>query len=92
MNTSHTPGPWTYGYNGAYGYCITTRGGTHIATSILYKKDGGEANARLIAAAPELLSALQALCDAQQHGDVASWANEWDAAYAAISKATGEQA
>lgn len=54
----HTPGPWTFGYYGCSGYCIQG-GGQHIATSILYKKDGGEANARLIAAAPELLEALQ---------------------------------
>ena len=30
-----------------------------------------EANARLIAAAPELLAALQAIADAGEHGDLA---------------------
>lgn len=58
--SGHTPGPWTFGYFGCNGYCIQG-GGKHIATSILYKKDGGEANSRLIAAAPELLAALQAI-------------------------------
>jgi hypothetical protein len=50
----HTRGPWTFSYYGFNGYCITTVGGTHLATSILYKRDGGEANARLIATAPEM--------------------------------------
>jgi hypothetical protein len=61
-DAKHTPGPWSYGYYGCSGYCVNG-GGQHIATSILYKRDGGEANARLIAAAPEMLAALQALLD-----------------------------
>lgn len=52
-------------------------------------KERAEANARLIAAAPELLEALQKLCAIQESGDVACWAGEWDQARAAIAKATG---
>lgn len=35
----------------------------------------------------ELLEALKDLCALQEHGSVASWAAEWDAAKAAIAKA-----
>jgi hypothetical protein len=50
------------------------------------------ADARLIAAAPDLLEALQKLCAMAEHNDVACWDAEWDSARAAIVKATGEQA
>jgi hypothetical protein len=58
--SKHTPGPWTFNYVGSHGYCIYAGapGGRHIGGSYLYKKDGGEANARLMAAAPALLAAL----------------------------------
>jgi hypothetical protein len=63
MSAQHTPGPWTADWNsGSHGYTIA---GDHIAIgtafSLLGKRYGtGEAsaNARLIAAAPELLAAL----------------------------------
>jgi hypothetical protein len=48
-----------------------------------------DANARLIAAAPDLLEALKKLCDMADDGDVACWVAEWDKARAAITKATG---
>lgn len=85
MSAQHTPGPWTFGYTGASGYCIYGAG-QHIAISILYKKDGGEANARLIAAAPELLEALR-LCAgfAEAYGQPETR----DQVRAAIAKATG---
>lgn len=47
-----------------------------------------DANARLIAAAPELLQALQDLLVLAENG-VESWRSEWDQARAAIAKATG---
>jgi hypothetical protein len=52
----------------------------------------GEANVRLIAAAPDLLAALQDLCETieREASDVDSWAGrQLDAARAAIAKATG---
>ena len=73
MSAQHTPGPWTFGYYGCNGYCIQG-GGQHIATSILYKKDGGEANARLIAAAPDLIAFAHRLaqCEIPEAEDYAA--------------------
>lgn len=55
MNTTHTPSPWfTQQSTGL----LRGKNGEHIATIHPVKKEQ-EANARLIAAAPELLEALQ---------------------------------
>lgn len=58
-----------------------------------------EANARLIAAAPELLAACQALVRYQKlidssktHGLIEAYAESFEAAAGAVAKATGEQA
>jgi hypothetical protein len=61
-STTHTPGPWTLGasreilgraFDGsARNICDTVRGGS---------PEAAEANARLIAAAPEMLDALKAV-------------------------------
>jgi hypothetical protein len=49
----------------------------------------GEKNAKLIAAAPELLEALQAIIRVVKPGDKIGWyASEWIAAEKAIKKAT----
>jgi hypothetical protein len=49
----------------------------------------GTENAKLIAAAPEMLEVLKTLCDMADDGDVACWVAEWDKARAAIAKAEG---
>ena len=94
---THTPGPWSVtdnrSLNGAYWIEFD------FACSIAEVRHGGEdtwegdaypgtpeANARLISAAPELLEALEDLCD---------WGTEctqdkWDKARAAIAKARGQ--
>lgn len=86
---THTPGPWfsQYDDNGFYEIGSET---ISIRLAFTYGEgDGDEANARLIAAAPDLLEALQAImagvagCERQPH---------WEAARAAIAKATGGQA
>lgn len=88
--TKHTPGPWNYSgpcemtgrysifHNGPLAYC-----GDTTATP-----GDGEANARLIAAAPELLALVM---DALDDPDVDILGSEWVCdARAAIRKATGE--
>lgn len=104
MAATHTPGPWIYGSEvGVDSTRIETESGRVIGAirtrevtdwqhghPIYSWSDEGAANARLIAAAPELLEALQKLCAIQEYGDVASWAPEWADARAAIAKATGD--
>ena len=89
----HTPGPWRAiirknggGITNAF---VDMQSGGHIAIP-LNNPETAEANARLIAAAPELLEALQtwiAACDTGTHTDI-NQAREQ--ARAAIAKATGE--
>ena len=56
MSALHTPGPWRYDYE--IGYCgeLIAADGTCIAT---FTDEPSEQDARLIAAAPELLEALR---------------------------------
>jgi len=81
----HTPGPWTI-YDQTDPHHIKIKGqyadigGAHVADIL------GEANARLIAAAPDLLAALKAFMHADGHDD---FEDEWPAARAAIAKAEG---
>lgn len=56
MNTKHTPGPWTVRKD-AIKFLITAKDNSGIAHTSGLHYDS-EANARLIAAAPELLEAL----------------------------------
>ena len=53
MNTKHTPAPWVYN-----GRVITANDGYPICSSVRNNSEM-KANAKLIAAAPELLEALQ---------------------------------
>ena len=87
MKTKHTPGPWSYNRDegGCHGHVISTS--DYIVAELPDFGDGAaphtEANARLIAAAPELLDALKvaiATSDPSQH----KWVAE---ARAAIAKA-----
>lgn len=88
---THTQGPWSYIGNGdvvakSEKYC---GGEKDIASVFLTVNDEDEANARLIAAAPELLEALKVLAD---YVDECTGDNECrplENARAAIAKATG---
>ena len=92
MNTpKHTPGPWTHlGWGDIHGH-EANGGGVDIAAVYLREEDEKWlANARLIAAAPDLLEALKA-CD-----EAMAYMSEYDIPLtlpdqvkAAISKATG---
>jgi len=63
MTTSPTPWPWNYGMAG----CITSNGMPIISKAnghlVANLASHNEANAKLIAAAPELLEALQNMLD-----------------------------
>lgn len=75
-----TPGPWTL-FKGANSETCLTSGETHLETLV-----SGEANARLIAAAPELLEALnQIVYGPHAYNDI----QMREIARKAIAKATG---
>ena len=94
-NTQHTPGPWFVDINGEG--AITAPDGMLIARmQNAYRDDLRESNARLIAAAPELLAALQDLAEEaarsvypQPDKPDSAWA-KLVRARAAIAKATGK--
>ena len=70
-----------------------THDGCEYVTPAAPEKSKAEvafANARLIAAAPELLEALKAICDEQDANEGYAAPATYDAARAAIAKATGE--
>ncbi len=99
MQTTHTPGPWTY--NQADGL-IESECGSPIAIpqnekpgKPLVDPDTMHANARLIASAPDLLEALKNLCECEDHQRSICCEqfvdNSYAKARAAISRATGGQ-
>jgi hypothetical protein len=93
----HTPGPWvvnkqhkTISYKGCFD--VATADNEYlIAQTIGGLGEQEEANARLIAAAPDLLEALKQLASVAigtEHGKQFEY--QIDLAIAAIAKATGE--
>lgn len=93
--SKHTSGPWGIYDTAAYGIHICKGGiaGQHIASAQRYvglTQDETVANARLIAAAPDLLDALKALTEKlAMSGDAWRWKEELPQAAAAIAKAEG---
>jgi hypothetical protein len=91
---THTPGPWAAHFNVPLatipGHIIKTAYGAETPIASLWEGGGTKgkptqiANARLIAAAPELLAALRELLALNPHAIGAA------SARAAIAKATGE--
>jgi hypothetical protein len=108
MNTTHTPGPWAM--QGQWSVdtprgamlaeCIESPRGGIIGAWIGYGEDGRAENARLAAAAPEMLKALRdaekAIRWAAQEATgrvkaeiVGGWLHHAEQVAAAIAKATG---
>lgn len=91
MSAKHTPGQWYAAPLRDSGwidiFSVYENGETSLPFASCKHHDQ-EANARLIAAAPELLEALQRVCS---HGERTSAQidADWDHARAAIAKATG---
>ena len=105
--TKHTPGPWEVTDNTADGYGQLVVGSMHGAVAICYTAEPGdpgmpsecEANARLIAAAPELLAQLVKMTDAYAKAMKDAGVTYYPEALAdvrharaAIAKATGGKA
>lgn len=96
MTAQHTPGPWINIGNGdivarSDNYC---GGEKDIASVFLTRNDEDEANARLIAAAPDLLEALKLYVLQDNFATDYGYGVGGEAkatAEAAIAKATGEQ-
>ena len=82
----HTPGPWRVREERVYTRVVTEQGGEWIA-NLGTNDEKHLANARLIAAAPELLEACEAVLDVEQ-----MWYDVKPMLIAAIAKATGEGA
>lgn len=95
----HTPGPWSAD-EWAPGFTVSAPD-SHYSVCHLEDCNNAEANARLIAAAPELLAALEALldsnlperCNVRPHADCGCFScRQYDVielAQAAIAKAGG---
>jgi len=97
-SAQHTPGPWHVGSDGpdpdiydAEGYCVVYQ----VCSGAHDENDDGRTNAALIAAAPDLLAALEAIT--KTHADACGF-SDWEPATdvierarAAIAKARGEQ-
>ena len=99
MNAQHTPGPWSveidHRNNDPEFIRAHVDGEMYDLASVLCDETGNAtANARLIAAAPELLAALQMVNRIWSHDQTANLAPDSPAAIvrAAITKATGETA
>ena len=94
--SEHTPGPWKIERHYDSGYKnISAQKHTALAQVVWCMEDEDrspecEANAHLIAAAPELLDALCYLLEASSgQGPHEQWLAAMDQARAAIAKATG---
>jgi hypothetical protein len=85
MDAPHTPGPWAY--RAMAGYC-TQIDGADGHTICCFDEDPGDADAKLITAAPELLEALQSALKQAEFEEHAE--RPWhEKARAAIARATG---
>ncbi|MFY2855016.1 hypothetical protein ACOTJG_13670 [Achromobacter xylosoxidans] len=101
MTTNHTPGPWVRDTGSGSGCDVRAENGRKVAATWginngdphrpAYRAEC-DANARLIAAAPELLEALEwALRAMEARNPLWAEGERFIAARAAIAKAKGEQ-
>ena len=105
-NAKHTPGPWILDITPAVAPCCfiirakSETCGALVPVATIHNSTRTEANARLIAAAPDLLAALEQVIETidalkqlgadlgrGEHGDTDE---VWNAASAAIAKAKGD--
>lgn len=81
----HTPGPWRMGQEGN----LRVYGPDNTSSAGLIAETFNRENARLIAAAPELLEACKAALAEAEERDEDLGANCWPELKAAIEKAEG---
>ena len=104
-NSMHAPGPWMVqtvreqtGFRMVRTYVLDGAGGDPVAMVQANSAEEEEANARLIAAAPDLLEALEGLLVFAEAAETKALVGDegclWpvECARAAIAKATGEAA
>lgn len=99
--SEHTPGPWhldvlahTITDTGNYDNRWIVRGNNHERIADMFEEgDEADANANLIAAAPEMLEALKVFMDYNDQGGPLSFNTDamWAQARAAIAKAEGRE-
>lgn len=89
MANNHTRGPWYWGKGKDYAVCKDIGDRCHDIAIMCDWAEETEANARLMAAAPDLLAALESI-ERTTRG-LMSKESENAIARAAIAKATGEQ-
>ena len=84
--SAHTPGPWAVETDGSWTRVLAdSQPNSPVAIVICEPFTPWHANARLIAAAPELLKACEQALGAFEH----NWAINWDDLARAIAKAKG---
>jgi hypothetical protein len=89
--SKRTPGPWVITHSPLNGYRVSDKTGWGVA--VVLKDTNDEANARLIAAAPEMLEALEMadeLIDQLVIDNTDNYAEERAKIRAAIATAKGE--
>jgi len=91
--TKHTPGPWSFGPNVGSRPFWEYIESDEVDVCRICQNNGrvtGEANARLITAAPDMLAALEAIVNGDDRTST-TMPTEWiEQARAAIRKAKGE--
>jgi hypothetical protein len=94
--SAHTPGPWFVDETSSLTQARVMSknrgfGHTQVALCEQPKHSTAVNDARLIAAAPDLLEALQNMIHSHQYGHESdAWKDAWVAARAAIAKAEGK--
>ena len=87
--SEHTPGPWAAAKTDGYVVCDLTAGWSVVATEADPNKHSPEADAWLIAAAPDMLKMLEDIALEIRRGqDISEWYSE---IADTIEKAKGEQ-
>jgi NMD protein affecting ribosome stability and mRNA decay len=93
VGCEHTPGPWQTEPQGegARGHWLHDGEEEYVALACRrVSRSEEEANARLIAAAPDMFDALERLLDQRKAGFFTEYA--WEAARAALARAKGDRA